>query len=282
MSYLCECLLFLVLGLSQGKATPAPSRVPADYAARRAKALELYKAQKHMEALPLLEVLHAEKPDDVPVLEALAFDVMSHAATLDDAEARKKERVRGRQLAEQAKALGDNSNLLQFLLDADPDGNEKGFSSRAEVDAAMKQGAAAYAKSDFDAALAAHTRALELDPKQYFAALFIGDVHFVHHEYDLAGTFFRRAIEIDPNIETAYRYWVDSLAAQDKSDEAKEKFIGAIVADPYNRHSWIGLSQWAPKHRLTLAHPSIQMRGSVEDKGKDEKGQTQTNCNEPL
>jgi hypothetical protein len=66
------------------------------------------------------------------------------------------------------------------------------------------------------------------------------------------------------------------LVAQGRLSEAKEKFINAIVAQPYLRISWMGLSQWAPKQKLTLGHPQINPPGRVEDKGKDDKGRSQT------
>jgi hypothetical protein len=38
----------------------------------------------------------------------------------------------------------------------------------------------------------------------------------------------------------------------------------------------MGLSQWAPKQKLMLGHPRIEPPGKVEDKGKDDKGRSQT------
>jgi tetratricopeptide (TPR) repeat protein len=269
-------LLLSLLSLPVIRVAASP-QADDPYSARRAQAIDLMKANKFVDALPVLEKLHAEKPDDVLVLEALAFAVFSNAAAIADDQARKQERVRARKLAEEAQKLGDTSNLLKVLLEEPADGSEVKYSGHAEVEASMRQGEAAFAKGDFDAALAAYKRALELDPKQYFAALFVGDVYFKQKEYEQAETWFQRAAEINPNTETAHRYWGDDLVAENKSPEAKLHFVEAIVAEPYNRRAWVGLIQWAQKQKLTLAHPAIQPRGTIEDKGKDDKGHAQTN-----
>jgi len=269
------CLFMMVLA-----AVLAPNlRAQAEdnYPARKEHALGLYRQNKFVDALPLLEKLHAEKPDDIVVLECLSMATMEHSATLTDETERKKERARARGLADEAKAAGDNSNLLKVLLDVPPDGGELSFSSNADVEAAMREGEAAFAKGEFDAAIAAYDRALALDPKQYNAALFIGDVYFKKGEHDQAGQGFLRAIGIDPNRETAYRYWGDSLSTQNRASEAREQFISAVVAEPYERKSWVGLSQWAEHQKMSIRNPVIHPPGKIEDKGVNEKGQSQTN-----
>jgi tetratricopeptide (TPR) repeat protein len=272
-------VVYLLLLLLDLRATSLAASPQADdsYSTRRTEAIDLMKANKFVDALPVLEKLHAEKPDDIPVLEALAFAVLSNAATIADEQVRKQERIRARKLAEQAQKLGDTSNLLKVLLEEPADGSEVKYSEHAEVEAFMRRGETAFAKGDFDAALAAYKRALELDPRQYFAALFVGDVYFKQKEYEQAERWFERAVEINPNTETAHRYWGDDLIAENKLPEAKVHFVDAIVAEPYNRRAWVGLIQWAQKQKLTLAHPAIQPRGTIEDKGKDDKGRSQTN-----
>jgi tetratricopeptide (TPR) repeat protein len=119
-----------------------------------------------------------------------------------------------------------------------------------------------------DKAIAAYQRALQLDPKLYFAALFTGDMYFKKGvqerdpatkkaQMDKAGEWFARAIAIEPNIETAHRYWGDALMAIDKMTDARDKFINAIIAEPYNRGSYVGLVQWADKNGVSLSHPKI-------------------------
>jgi tetratricopeptide (TPR) repeat protein len=92
------------------------------------------------------------------------------------------------------------------VLSVPEDGGEMAFSGTAEVQAAMREGEAAFVKGDLDAAVAAYARALALDPHQYDAALFTGDVSFKKKDHEQADKWFARAVEIDPNRETAYRY----------------------------------------------------------------------------
>ena len=50
---------------------------------------------------------------------------------------------------------------------------------------------------------------------------------------------------------------------------ARDKFIEAIVADPYKRAPWAGASQWAQRNNLKLSQPDIQSPNSfkVEQSG---------------
>jgi tetratricopeptide (TPR) repeat protein len=261
------CLLYLTLPL----APRAQAQTDDGYQSRRTQALALYKNQKLMDALPTLEKLHAEKPGDVPVLEALSFATLASSATLTDPAERKRVRAQARKLAEEAKAAGDDSNLLKVVLSVPEDGGEVAFSGTAQVQALMQQGEAAFAKGDMDAAIAAYAQALALDSHQYEAALFTGDVYFKEKNHEQADKWFAKAVEIDPNRETAYRYWGDDLMDQSRASEAREQFISAVVADPYNQRSWVGLSQWAKHENKTLGAPRIVSPNQIEDKGK---GQT--------
>ena len=247
------------------------------YEERKKQAIELYRQGKYVDALSILEKLHAENPKDGQVLEGLSFATLSHSATLTDPAARKEERIKARKLAVEAQAAGNNSNMVKTLLELPEDGSEPSFSNSPEVEAAMREGEGAFAKGDLESAVAAYNRALVLDPKQYSAALFLGDVFFKKGEHAQAEEWFLKAIQIDPNRETAYRYWGDDLVAQERMSEAKEQFIKAVVAEPYRRITWMGLSQWAQKQKMVLKSPAINPPGKVEDKGKDEKGRNQTN-----
>src|SRR4030095_11749704 len=105
-------------------------------------------------------------------------------------------------------------------------------------DRAMEEGEAAFTRGDFDAAITAYSRAYKLDPKLYEAALFIGDIYFRKKDASRAGEWFTRAISIDPNRETAYRYWGNALMAAERTDEARDKYIEAVIAAPYSRMTW--------------------------------------------
>jgi tetratricopeptide (TPR) repeat protein len=262
------CVLFMVLAFAPARAFSVQTE--ESYQARRAKAFALCESNKFVDALPLLEKLHGEKPDDVAVLEWLSFATVAHSATLTNPAERKQERARARKLAEQAKAAGDNSALLKVVLEIPEDGGDMAFAGNAAVQAAMQEGEAAFAKGEMDAAIVAYGRALALDPHQYDAAVFTGDVYFKQKDHEQADKWFSRAVEIDPNREIAHRYWGDDLMAQGRAGEAKEHFISAVVAEPYNQRSWMGLSQWAKAQKMVLGFPRIVSPNQIEDTGKNQ------------
>jgi len=260
-------VFFLCASLLCASAPSAAVPQNADsYEVRKQHAIDVYRDNKLSEAMPLLETLHAENPKDFVVLGLLSFSVLANSATLSDPAARKRERARARALAVEAQAAGDSSNLTKMVLEIAPDGSEAPFSDKAPVEQAMREGEAAFAKGDFDAAVAAYSRALAFDPHLYEAALFLGDVAYKRKDHGAAANWFSRAIEIDPNREAAHRYWGDDLVSQDRLDDARDKFVEAVVAEPYNRRSWMGLTQWAPRRKLMVASPDINPPGKVESK----------------
>jgi tetratricopeptide (TPR) repeat protein len=223
----------------------------------RKRAFDLYDKNNMVDAVPLLEKLNADNPADVVVLERLAFATFVSASAATDESERQRIRDRARALAVRARDMGDNSNLLRVVLESSPDGGQK-FSDRQEVDAVMREGESAFAKGDLKGALAAYDRVLSLDPNNYEAALFTGDVYFKQKQMETAGQWFARATSINPDRETAYRYWGDALMGDGKVEEARTKFVDAIVAEPYNRNALAGLSQWGSRTRTPLAHPRIE------------------------
>jgi tetratricopeptide (TPR) repeat protein len=251
---------------SQGEPQATPSQPGSKENPERQHALDVYHAGRFVEAMPMLEKLAADDPSDIVVKEAWAFSVMAYADTLPDADLRKKARVRARAIAVDAKKLGDNSGLLQSVLALPEDGSDPEFSDRKEVDDAMKAAEADFSRGDLDKARDGYLRAFVLDPKNYAAALFIGDVYFKQHENGSAGEWFARAIQIDPDRETAYRYWGDALWAMGKSAEAREKYIQAIVAEPYNQRSLMGLNQWSQRAKMPLNWVRLQDKSSVAQK----------------
>lgn len=258
-----------------GVAAIAHGQTEESYESRRSSAFELCRDNRFVDAVPSLEKLHAEKPDDIAVTERLSFALGMRAATLTDPAERKQERVRARKLAEEASEAGDTRNLVKIMLSSiPPDGSEQTFSVNAAVQAAMQEGEAAFAKGDFDGAVEAYGRALALDPHTYDAAVFTGDVYYKKKEYEKAASWFAKAVEIDANRETGYHFWGDDLMAQGLVSDAKEQFINAVVAEPYNQRSWMGLSQWAKNQKMTLGHPQIKSPNQITDATNDGKKQT--------
>jgi len=251
-----------------------------NYEAERKRALQLCAEHKFVDALPMLEKLTAANPKDFVVLEQLALALLTTQATLKDDEARKQAFKRARSLAVRAKELGNDSELVRMMIEKIPaDGNIPfGPARNKDMDDAIQAGEAAFAKGDFEGAIAAYQRASSLDPKLYEAPLYIGDVYYKMNQTDKAGEWYAKAIAIDPDRETAYRYWGDVLAKAGRVKEARAKLIEAIIAEPYNRSTWVGLSQWAQRTQAELSHPAINPPTSV----KAEKGQTNITINSEM
>lgn len=231
----------------------------------RQRAFQLYKDGKYVEVLPLFEQLALKYPEDPAIIENLGMLVFTQSAYLKTPEERKSARKRGRALLVQAQKLGSNSTMLNALIAGIPlDGGADGsFSAKQEVDEAMQEGEAAFAKGEYEKAIELYQRALLLDPKLYEAALFTGDVYFKTADQVKAGEWFARAIAINPDRETAYRYWGDSLMKQGKVTEAGEKFVEAYIAEPYNRLARAGLVNWGEKVHVELAHPRVEVPANV-------------------
>ncbi len=92
-----SCLALVVVAVVV--AAPAIQAQNDDsYESRRKRAVELSKLGLYMEALPLFEKLHEEKPSDAGVLEGLSFATLAHSATLTDPAARKEENRQGEKI----------------------------------------------------------------------------------------------------------------------------------------------------------------------------------------
>jgi len=245
-----------------------------DYEAELKRALDLVQANKMPEAAPILEKLHAAKPDDTVVLESLAYAISAIAATEKDPEKRKKEFLRARSLVERAKELGANSERIQFMLEFIPaDGNMPTLAAsekRSPAEDALMEGETAFAKGEMERAIEHYERALKLDPKLYEAPLFIGDAYHKMGKNNKAYESYARAVAIDPDRDTAYRYWGNVLMRENNLKEAKEKLIEGVIAAPYTRLTWQFLGNWAERSEIRLGHPRIDVPTSSVQK-KDDK-----------
>jgi Flp pilus assembly protein TadD len=215
---------------------------------QRQKAVALFSQGKRLEALPLLEELVQKNPRDADLLVDLAASLIEHAATLTDQEAAAKERFRARDLVDKAWALGNASplaeNLRQLLRELPANGAIR-FSDNPAVERVMNAGEAAFARRDFDAALTAYAKALELEPTNYSAALFTANTYDRKNDFARAGEWYERAMRLDPDVETAFRYDADMLARQGDMAKARSMLIHAAVAEPYNKIVWREIRAWA-------------------------------------
>ena len=237
-------VLLLSIAVSSPCALAQTKKDPA-YTNKREQALRLFNQDKRLEALPLLEELARNNPNDEDIAVCLAASLVSHAATLADRQAAASERLRAKSLLEKT---GSNNtlakNLLQLLSEM-PDGTDTQFSDNPEVDQAMRAGEAAFSRRDYDEAIKNYSRALELEPRNYAATLFLGNALFRKHDFAKADEWYEKAIQIDPDIETAYRYYADTLARQGDMAKARSMLIRAAIAEPYNRMVWRDLMTWA-------------------------------------
>jgi tetratricopeptide (TPR) repeat protein len=228
--------------------------------AQRQKASDLFAQGKRLEALPLLEELVKANPKDAAMLVALAASLVEHAATLSDQESAGQERLRARSLLDRAWELGDTSalamNLSQLLKQLPGTGAIK-FSDNPQVDQIMREGEAAFSRRQYDEARRHYERAVELEPANYSAALFIGNTYDRENQFSNGAEWYQRAIQLAPNVETAYRYYADMLAKQSDMAKARTMLIHAAVAEPYNRIVWRELHAWATLNKTQIAQVFI-------------------------
>ena len=255
-----SCLLLILVSLCAAPGLVAQPAAVAPDQAKRQEAANLFQQGKRLEALPLLEELAKAEPQNAALLVALAACLVEHAATLPDKEGGGKERLRARELLDRAWELGDRSTLamnLSQLLKQLPESGAIRFSADPEVDQAMRAGETAFSRRDFAEALKHYSRALELEPGNYSAALFIGNTYDKQNEFARAAEWYERAIQLDPNIETAYRYYADMLAKQRDWGKSRAMLIQAAVAEPYNRIVWRELRAWAALNNTHINEVSI-------------------------
>ena len=181
-------VLFLALFLTTISSHAQTATLPADDGKARQtdpdrrQAAEFLENGKTAQAMPLFEKLCSEYPKDAAMWEGWGSSTLGYAQTLGDPNLRKKARARGRTFLIKARELGDNSNLVQTMIAMIPeDGGDLTYSPRKEVDDAMQQAEAEFARGDYDKAREGYLRVLLLDPKNYEAALFMGDLYFKQH-----------------------------------------------------------------------------------------------------
>ncbi len=234
-------------------------------------AVQLYEQRKMAEAAAAFEIVVARYPTDAAAHEKLGASLVGRAAGQADPNAMRADRLYARKELLRAKELGDDSDLCRLLLtDLPEDGSFQPLSSKADVDAALREGEAAFSRADWPKAIAAYSRAWDLDPSQPAAAIYIGDTYYSMKNMDQAELWFARAIKADPNGETAYRYWGDALMVQGRMKEARAKYIEGIVAEPYSPATAVGMRKWLAANGLQWKTVPITLPPSPKV-GKDGK-----------
>lgn len=225
----------------------------------RAKANALYLAGKKLEALPLYEEITKAKPKEYLYYERLADCLGAESSQLEEGAEAVAVRTRMREAASRAVELGDPREFMRIMANMDPSKPLDSAPESSPGASLLKEGEKAYGAGDYETALAKYAAALDADPHLYQAALFAGDSAYAQKDLATAAKWFAKAIAIDPNRETAYRYWGDAILRYSGHPmAAKEKFIEAIVAEPYNRLAWQGIGQWAQAEKAVILPPKIE------------------------
>jgi tetratricopeptide (TPR) repeat protein len=239
-----------------------------------ARANALYKDGRRLEALPIYEDLANAQPKEWLYVERLADCLAAEAAQLGDPAKVKAVLTRERDAAKRAIELGDTAPYVALMAKIDPDAPLYGSIS-GPGKALLAEAEKAFTAGDFSTAAAKYAAAATADPKLYEARLYAGDTAYTQKDLPTAAIWFARAIAVDPNRETAYRYWGDALLRYGNDPEgARDKFIDAIVAEPYNRLAWQGLKQWAQIEKAVILPPKMELPGDVAVDPKNPKNIT--------
>ena len=223
----------------------------------RRNALALYNAGRHVEAAPLLEKVATIFQKDPVVREAWAFSLAVAAQAIEDPLQQKATRARARRIAVEAAELGPASNLLTAILDLPEDGSLPDIGEQPAVAAAMQAAEADFARGDYYEAIEGYGRVLAIEPRHYLALLFTGDVYFKMRRPADAIFWFEKAALAEPELETAHRYWGDTLMMSFDYEAAREKYIDALIAEPYNQSPWMAADQWAQAMKADLHVPQL-------------------------
>lgn len=247
-----------------------------DIAALKRQAASLMKASKFAEALPLLEKIAAAEPDNAEIQFDLGSALIGQAANTKDNAARKALRTRARNAYIRSKELGVREPIVDGMIQGLPvdRSDAEPFSPQLEANALMAEAEALFSQGKLDEALTRYQKALKLDPRLYFAALFSGDVFMEKGDFEQAEFWYQKAIAINPNKETAYRYSATPLMKQGKTTLARDRYIEAYITEPYSNFASSGLIRWAQITKTTIGHPKLEIPTNITF---DEKGNAKVN-----
>ncbi len=250
-------IIFLTLIFST---TILLAQKPDNFNSKRDRAISLVDEKKYAEAVPLLEKLAADKRADKDIFFGLGLAAWQLQNSIKDKAQWKQMRLKARNAFVKAKELGVQVPEIDLIISSiKADGGDKNQSDNPQSQAAQEEAFKAFAAGDFKKAADKYEKAANLDPTHYEAALYTGNSYYALKDYEKAGIWFAKAIALDPNRETAHRYWADGLALSGNKKGAVDKYLDAVVAEPYNSSAWRGLIQYAQTNDLKLAHPKIEI-----------------------
>jgi tetratricopeptide (TPR) repeat protein len=257
----------------------SPTAAQLSAAELKAKAEALMDQSKKTEAMPIIEKWIEADPDDPAAHEHLGFALVGLAIHSSDAAEKKELRVRARTSFIKSKMLGNKKNLVTAMIESLPEDGSEGapFSTDPRSHALTVAGERAFTAGKIDEAIEFYKQAAVADPKNYFAALFVGDMLLKKDSFAEAEVWYQKAIAIDPYKETAYRYSATPLMRQGKHEQALERYIDAWITEPYSRFAVNGIIQWGQVTGKRLGHPKVD-RPEIKV-GTDGKKSTNINVN---
>lgn len=205
------------------------------------QAMEFVRANRLIDALPLLEKTVSRYPNDAEILAHFGVAILTNSVTIKDENLRKKELDRAGNILRKAQKLGTKNVVALHYLDMVERGgtlDSVSPSSSKEVEDLIREGEGYFGQGQYDKAFAVYERAFKLDPQNYNAALFAGDCFYSQEKFKESEIWFAKAVAIDPNREQAFRFWGDALANQGNGKEAIVKFANAFIAEPSSRLAW--------------------------------------------
>ena len=222
------------------------------------KAVQLFLRGEALNALPLFESLSEKNPDDAFIQGLLSQCLWLKSGTNISPEDSLSLMQRAGKAAKHAWQLGDGTPATQSMLAklSVPNLAPRKFSENPEADKSMKTGEEALGTGNLDGAIAAYSAALQIDPKLYTAADYIGDMYMRKNDPERAIEWFAKAVAINPRDPTAYRNWGDELLITGHVEEARPKLIEALVTLPIP-DCWTSLARWANKANYRIAPPRI-------------------------
>jgi tetratricopeptide (TPR) repeat protein len=103
-------------------------------------------------------------------------------------------------------------------------------------------------KGDYAEAITQYRKALELDPKNTHAYVWLGDTLAEQGKGDEAILQYQKALETDPQDSWAYASLGDALSKQGKEDEAILQYHKALELNPQDVHVYYGLGRISERH----------------------------------
>jgi tetratricopeptide (TPR) repeat protein len=253
----------------QEPASTRPHQAQSQSAVRQ-KADALFLEGKLLESLPLYTTLAKDDPAEPLYAERRAAGLIAKSATRTKVPQQLALQRAAYAELMRAKALGDSSPYVLMMLEKLRqlfEGVPAADSAPAAADPVdlLKQGVTAQAKNDFQLALKCFQAAAGADPNYYDAALYAGEAQQRLGNDNAAGAWFNKAIKINPNRETAYADWGNTLLNSNQLLLARDRFIDGILAWPYARSSWDGLTRWAKMTHAEVYCPRL-LRPPVEER----------------